>query len=525
MKKLLNSFIGLINKEISNKKKINADLSIESQFDEIFSDADLIAAAIKFEMHHGVEIPDDYMVFTSTFRELIKKISKLPKISPNEMSKFIRQKQKMLDGVLQDLYDDKKFVEIIKKSTAREDKTYKSLKNIRIKEEKEVLDFISDYFNASVISRLLKIKDDKFPVFTDMRANYIQLTDKMGGDIYSICREVSEILGLTDFPVEFYVENKPQVNAFSYHSYNTKQPHFITLNSGLLNVFSGEELKFVIGHEFGHLIYEHLPFKRIVDFIYPDQLPPSLLNVFDLWQKLSEMSCDRIGLLAINDLDAAVTANFKLSSGLHTNQFNLSAHILASAAEQTVNEVAKKPYYVFDTHPAFPIRTRAIELFYHSQTRKHFMDHKEYKKDNLLSKKIHELAEMLKLKPIGGQKQTELDFLASAGYLIMTSSSDWNADKHGYLINILSQYCYWPPLYLDILVKEDNIHDVMESISSIIVERFSFLSHSLFKQLIPLITRDKKVSNQEIETLFSIAEKIKIPSDVANDYILVAESA
>ena len=54
---------------------------MEQQFDDVFNKHHLIASAIKFEMKHRVEIPDEYMDFGHTVQTLVRKAAKLKKMA------------------------------------------------------------------------------------------------------------------------------------------------------------------------------------------------------------------------------------------------------------------------------------------------------------------------------------------------------------------------------------------------------------------------------------------------------------
>ena len=58
-----------------------------------------------------------------------------------------------------------------------------------------------------------------------------------------------------DIPTELYVYSSPQFNAACFKPEDGKL--FVMSSSSLLEAFEGNELKFVIGHEFGHYVYNH----------------------------------------------------------------------------------------------------------------------------------------------------------------------------------------------------------------------------------------------------------------------------
>ena len=85
---------------------------------------------------------------------------------------------------------------------------------------------------------------------------------------------------IQSLPVDFYVTGDSTINAFSIASEDAGHPHIVNVNSELFNLMSEDELRFVIGHELGHLINQDTALKRLIYFVYPPQTttPPVTLQ-------------------------------------------------------------------------------------------------------------------------------------------------------------------------------------------------------------------------------------------------------
>ena len=135
-------------------------------------------------------------------------------------------------------------------------------------------------------------------------------------------------LGL-DTP-EVYVRNSPFTQAYVARAFD--QNHLV-MTSGLLELYEGrpEELKFVIGHELGHVKCGHLELKQkafglltavqaINIAVVPDKyqviLPTLGLGRLYTWCRESEISADRAGLLCCGEPKAAYQAIMRLQHGL-----------------------------------------------------------------------------------------------------------------------------------------------------------------------------------------------------------------
>jgi len=144
-------------------------------------------------------------------------------------------------------------------------------------------------------------------------ATSVRLSRKMAPDIYKLSDECVERLSM-DTPLELYVFNSAQFNAMCFKPEEGRV--FVMFSSSLLEGFSPKELQFVMGHEFGHHIYNHheIPIGYLVKGRQrPD--PKLALRLF-AWSRNAEISADRAGAYCANDLHSVASALFKLSSGL-----------------------------------------------------------------------------------------------------------------------------------------------------------------------------------------------------------------
>ncbi len=197
----------------------------------------------------------------------------------------------------------------------------------------------------------------------------VRLSEAMAPDLRRIANECSERLEL-GIDLELYVYPSPVYNAMCFKSEASRL--FVMFSSSLLEAFTDEELKFVMGHELGHHVYNHheIPIGYILrGGTRPD--PRLALDLFT-WSRYAEISADRAGAHCAQDLLSVSRALFKLASGLSgtTVQFQLDdflAQVDAMQIEDAVPGQGAPKEDWFSTHPFSPLRVKALTLFHNSE--------------------------------------------------------------------------------------------------------------------------------------------------------------
>lgn len=183
-------------------------------------------------------------------------------------------------------------------------------------------------------------------------------------------REACKVLDVRPAP-ELFVAQTPFVNAGAM---GISTP-FIVLNSATLELLDEEELQFLLGHELGHVLSGHGLYKtmirvllRLSTFALSVPLGGAALLAIRAalleWDRKSELSADRAGLLAVQDLDVAMRVQMKMAGGARTGEMDVE-EFLKQAEEYEgggtlVDSVMKLMQLTGQTHP-FPV-LRLAEL-------------------------------------------------------------------------------------------------------------------------------------------------------------------
>ncbi len=154
-------------------------------------------------------------------------------------------------------------------------------------------------------------------------ASSVRCSSEQFPDLYQAMLDGCYILDLPTVP-ELYVSQTPLVNAMAM---GVGKP-FIVLNSGLVDLMDPEEIRAVIGHELGHVLSGHTVYNTMLyNLILLAQrlalVPFAWIGLkaviwgLEEWHRKAEMSCDRAGLLATQDIDASRRVLMKLAGGRH----------------------------------------------------------------------------------------------------------------------------------------------------------------------------------------------------------------
>ncbi|MBM3342972.1 MAG: hypothetical protein FJY56_12795 [Betaproteobacteria bacterium] len=195
----------------------------------------------------------------------------------------------------------------------------------------------------------------------------LRLAPAMAPDVHAIMESCRATLQITA-PVETYVYPAPVFNAAAVRP--ERGLLLVMLSSSLLEAFDAPELKFVVGHELGHHLFEHhrIPTGALLGGQNP--ISAELALQLFAWQRYAEISCDRAGMACAGGFKPAAHSLFKLASGLRGGRVNILIDQFVAQAgdlrEESLREAkADAPARAdwFTTHPFSPLRLRAAELY------------------------------------------------------------------------------------------------------------------------------------------------------------------
>ena len=157
--------------------------------------------------------------------------------------------------------------------------------------------------------------------------------------------ESAEILDLPKTP-KLYVSRDPRAIA---QTRGIDEP-FIVLSTGLVEALDPDALRFVIGHEMGHVLSGHAVLLTLLDRLLRLQrsvawVPLGVIGLRAViaalheWQRKSELSCDRAGLLAGQDPQAALRAHLYLAGATDLSQIDIPSFLEQAREYEEIDDI------------------------------------------------------------------------------------------------------------------------------------------------------------------------------------------
>jgi Zn-dependent protease with chaperone function len=149
--------------------------------------------------------------------------------------------------------------------------------------------------------------------------------------VYQLYTQAASSLDVRDLPA-LYVYSDPQPRAMAL---GIDHP-FVVVNSGMIDMLDDDELRFILGHELGHVLSGHALYTTMLMQLLRVSNALSWLPIGALglraviaalyeWSRKAELSSDRAGLLATQDPAAALRCHMKVASGGKLDDLDIAA--------------------------------------------------------------------------------------------------------------------------------------------------------------------------------------------------------
>lgn len=159
----------------------------------------------------------------------------------------------------------------------------------------------------------------------------IRVDHRQFSRVHRLLTDAATTLDVRDLP-EVYVLADPVPRAMAI---GIDRP-FVVVTSGMIDLLDDDELRFVLGHELGHVLSGHALYTTMLLQLLRTSMTLAWLPLGALglravvaalyeWRRKAELSGDRAGLLAGQDPAAALRTHMKLAGGGRLDDLDTSA--------------------------------------------------------------------------------------------------------------------------------------------------------------------------------------------------------
>ncbi len=232
-----------------------------------------------------------------------------------------------------------------------------------------------------VIEKIIKLYSEynfERIIMVQYTGSNIRVTEKNIPYLYNALKTVCEVLDVKEVPPLYVAPGS--LNAMTIGS---AKP-VIVISGICLSLLSYDELLFILGHEVGHIKSQHVLYHSIGNFIpyiagiignltlgIGELAVKGVLLLLYQWYRMSEITADRAGLLACQNIDAAVSVMAKLSgyppscySDIDNDVFLEQAVEFEDLDKNTFDKLLKLFSVLYKSHPWTIMRAKELRSWY-----------------------------------------------------------------------------------------------------------------------------------------------------------------
>jgi len=201
------------------------------------------------------------------------------------------------------------------------------------------IDKIVRKFNDLGIEKLLRTINDN---------SHLEITAESFPEIQKMLEEVCETINLPFIP-KIHIERTELLDAMTIGA----DDPIIMLSSEAIERFTAEELRFIIGREVGHIKSDHILYHQIGKLMpyiskavgmmtlgISNLITPVAEIALQQWSMMADLTADRAGLLAVQDLEIATKTMAKFSGlpATHYDKYEIKHFIKQARSTDTIEK-------------------------------------------------------------------------------------------------------------------------------------------------------------------------------------------
>ena len=215
-------------------------------------------------------------------------------------------------------------------------------------------------------------------------ASSVKVTNTQFARINHVLNKACAVFDCPTKP-DVFIAQSPFLNAATLGADNP----FIVIQSNTVLHLSDEELLCVVGHELGHILSGHVLYKtllwllvnvsfRLIKIPFSNLVLIPIILALKEWDRKSELTADRVGLLASQNENPNYSLLMKLSGGPSIGDMNVNDFFLQAEQYQnntdTLDNVYKLLNVLMNTHPFGVVRLQELKTWAASGQYKKILD-------------------------------------------------------------------------------------------------------------------------------------------------------
>lgn len=202
-------------------------------------------------------------------------------------------------------------------------------------------------------------------------ATSIRVSPRQYPHLHQIITECATTLDLQPIP-ELYVQQDPKPNAMAI---GLDKP-VIIVTTGMLDLVDDEGIRFIIGHEVGHVLSGHAVYRtmllQLISISTSIQWMPigawgirAIILGLNEWFRKSELSCDRAGLLCVQEPKTALRVHASMAGAQDPDEMDVAGFLEQAKDYEESGDIMDsllKILQVSDqTHPLAALRAAELQ--------------------------------------------------------------------------------------------------------------------------------------------------------------------
>ena len=391
------------------------------------------------------------------------------------------------------------------------------LSHIRFRPEEQLLDTLFERFGLDDILEHFIASGGVGPHYEMVLSTQLRLTPLLAPRLVPLMTEVRDQLQFEE-PIDLFVQPDAEINAFALHSVHEGDPHAISLTSGLVQAMSDDELRFVLGHELGHLAYRHYR-ARLLDVAVGEdasgdsRLPALLRRRLGSWDRLAELSADRSGFAAAHGkLEPIVSAFFKMASGLGPEHLRFDIEAFLGQLD-ALQKMKRKEMLSSFSHPVTPVRVRALQLFGEAEGI-------AASDLSVVDASVSQVARLMEFEASEPLDVNARDLLLAGGLLAAHADGEpVTQDQSELLIHLLLPLCANPELEVQAIHSADDARARFDVAAKWFRENAGEERFGIYRQLCHVVGVDGHIPEGEKIFMREVACALEIPDKAADEIL------